>query len=314
MPCRDCEEKGLDDCEECAEKKQRSRDSTLEIIWRHVMNARPEHKKDNGLARAYIAGPMRGIPDFNFPAFDALAEELRDKGWSVFSPADRDRERGDAPDPNGENAKHLSYYMVDDLPAVAACDAVFLLPGWEQSRGASLEFFVAKALDIPCFDADTMLWADHSVNQEASESSPELEEIERHVSPGVVYIPLYEYESETRIVDSGTGGQKGQKLARFDLIPADALQALARHYGVGALKYEDDNWLKGYDWKLSLGAAGRHLNAFHRGESAYVERFVGHDGVTYEVETHHLIALAWQAFTLWVFDTTGLGVDSRRPC
>ena len=36
---------------------------------------------------------------------------------------------------------------------------------------------------------------------------------------------------------SDSGAQKGSKLARYDMIPADALDELARHYGKGAEKY-----------------------------------------------------------------------------
>ena len=41
----------------------------------------------------YVAGPMRGIPKFNFPLFDEVAEALRHKGHTVINPADMDRER-----------------------------------------------------------------------------------------------------------------------------------------------------------------------------------------------------------------------------
>ena len=71
---------------------------------------------------------------------------------------------------------------------------------------------------------------------------------------------------EYRVTDQKTGGQKGQKTARFDLIPTGPLWSLAVHYGKGALKYEDRNWEKGYDWSLSYAAAQRHLNLFWSGE------------------------------------------------
>lgn len=125
------------------------------------------------------------------------------------------------------------------------------------------------------------------------------------------FIGIEEYEFEQRVTDGETGGQKGRKLARFALIPAMALRALARHYGIGALKYDDNNWLRGYDWDLSIDALHRHLNAWERGESVYLERFTGRDGKEYAVETHHLIAVAWQAFTLYVFEKLGLGRDTR---
>ncbi|ATN94035.1 hypothetical protein J4U01_gp072 [Mycobacterium phage Kumao] len=82
---------------------------------------------------------------------------------------------------------------------------------------------------------------------------------------------------EVRVVSS-TGGRKGTKLERPDLIPPSALVELARHFGIGADKYterdEDGNvvhngaynWLRGYDWSLSFAALQRHALAFWAGE------------------------------------------------
>lgn len=123
-------------------------------------------------------------------------------------------------------------------------------------------------------------------------------------------IGIEEYEFEQRVVNEETGGAKGKKLARFGLIPAHALRSLARHYGIGAIKYDDNNWRQGYNWSLSVDAIERHLNAWKLGESIYVEKF-DKDGVSYEVETHHLIAVAWQAFTLYIFERFHLGRDDR---
>lgn len=107
--------------------------------------------------------------------------------------------------------------------------------------------------------------------------------------------------SEKIVIDPITGGKKGQKIERFDLIPPEAMAALAKHYGVGCQKYEDRNWEKGYKWGLSVGAIGRHLNQWLQGES-------------YDQETggHHLIAVAWHAFALFTFEVRGLGKDDVR--
>ena len=60
---------------------------------------------------------------------------------------------------------------------------------------------------------------------------------------------------------SDSGAQKGSKLARYDMIPADALELVAEHYGKGAEKYPPfdnndgygllDNYRRGYAWSLS---------------------------------------------------------------
>lgn len=65
---------------------------------------------------------------------------------------------------------------------------------------------------------------------------------------------------------STTGGQKGRKLERMSLIPRYPLEVLARHYAIGAEKYEDHNWRQGYPWSWSYDSLLRHLLAFWDGE------------------------------------------------
>lgn len=110
--------------------------------------------------------------------------------------------------------------------------------------------------------------------------------------------------SEKRVVDPNTGGAKGQKIERYDLIPAEPLRQLALVYGAGAKKYDDDNWRKGYSWRLSLGAMSRHLWAWVRGEKydAECSELAGQP-------VSHLAQVAWHAFTLLEFETFELGTD-----
>lgn len=107
--------------------------------------------------------------------------------------------------------------------------------------------------------------------------------------------------TEKRIIDPLSGGEKGQKIERFDLIPPEAMRELASHYGRGCAKYEDRNWERGYKWGLSVGALQRHLHQWLMGES-------------YDQETgsHHLIAVAWHAFCLFTFELRQIGQDDVR--
>lgn len=104
--------------------------------------------------------------------------------------------------------------------------------------------------------------------------------------------------SETRMVDPETGGEKGVKLARFSLIPSEFLWALAEHYGIGARKYDDKNWERGYKWSFSLDALQRHLHQWILGETKDPE-----------TGSNHLIAVAWHACALFIFQTRSLGTD-----
>lgn len=88
---------------------------------------------------------------------------------------------------------------------------------------------------------------------------------------------------------------------RYDLIPPEALDALAELYGTGAKKYGDRNWEEGFKWGRVFAAMMRHAWAFWRGE-----KYDQVDG------QHHLIAVAWGAFTLYIHELRGLGEDDRK--
>jgi hypothetical protein len=106
-------------------------------------------------------------------------------------------------------------------------------------------------------------------------------------------------DEETRVT-SRTGGEKCSKLARHDLIPPVVLQELAEHYGKGAEKYDDHNWRRGYDWKLSYAALQRHLSQFWAGED-----------LDLETGTKHVVAAAWHCFALAEFMDIHPEYDSR---
>lgn len=81
--------------------------------------------------RIYIAGPMTGLPENNFPAFNAKAQELRAQGWHVENPADHGIQEGAT----------WSDYLRHDMARLATCSTIYLLPGWKKSKGALLEFY-----------------------------------------------------------------------------------------------------------------------------------------------------------------------------
>lgn len=90
--------------------------------------------------RIYIAGPMTGLPEFNYPAFFAAEKRLRAGGFDALNPA---RAEG------REGCKSWLDYMRAGIRDVADCDGIALLPGWQASRGAALEAHVARSLDLP---------------------------------------------------------------------------------------------------------------------------------------------------------------------
>ena len=92
----------------------------------------------------YLAGPMRGIDQFNFPAFDVAAAHRRAEGWTVLSPADRDREHGFDETLNSLDGFDLEAAMSHDLRWIIDADGIVLLPGWKNSTGARIERLVAE--------------------------------------------------------------------------------------------------------------------------------------------------------------------------
>lgn len=97
---------------------------------------------------------------------------------------------------------------------------------------------------------------------------------------------------------AATGGQKGTKIERYDLLPVEPLAAVARHYGLGARKYADRNWERGYEWSKSYAAMQRHLAAFWRGEEMDFDPALIEEG---EEPTLHLAAVVFHALALMQF-------------
>lgn len=103
--------------------------------------------------RIYLAGPMTGLPDYNFPAFMKAAAYLRSQGAIVFNPAENDllrygadflqhAERFDPRKTFGDDTRWICEYA----------DAIALLPGWENSTGVKAELALAKALHLAVFE------------------------------------------------------------------------------------------------------------------------------------------------------------------
>ena len=106
--------------------------------------------------KVYLAGPMRGYPEYNFPRFREAAAQLREMGYDVLSPAELDEEL-DGFDGTTEWQGTIKEAMKRDLPSVLSCDAVVLLEGWQNSQGAKLEAHVAKVVGMPIGDIDNVL-------------------------------------------------------------------------------------------------------------------------------------------------------------
>ena len=108
----------------------------------------------------YIAGPMRGFDDGNFPAFDRQAMVLEKQGWVVINPAEMDRQEGEPPSGHAEFDPSTDYedreFMRDalkrDLIVICEdCTAMYMMSSWENSRGARAEWHTAKAVGLDIY-------------------------------------------------------------------------------------------------------------------------------------------------------------------
>lgn len=96
----------------------------------------------------YMSGPMTGIPEFNAPAFAAYTAKYRALGFRVISPAELDG------DDHGQPYRH---YLRRDMNVLLDehVERIYMMPGWESSRGAKLERHAAEAVGIAVYDAET---------------------------------------------------------------------------------------------------------------------------------------------------------------
>lgn len=122
----------------------------------------------------YIAGPMSGYPEWNYPAFMEAAHLLRSYGWSVKNPAEKDMEEG-YDDPEAKKTGDTALSIANgsfpfrkaflwDVQQVLEGDAIYMLKGWEFSPGACAEHAVAVVTkkNYPEFriiyEGDSNLW------------------------------------------------------------------------------------------------------------------------------------------------------------
>lgn len=105
--------------------------------------------------KTYVAGPMRGIPLFNFPAFDAARDRLVAIGHSVISPADIDRQYG-FDGVSGGVPSPRECIKRDVVAITEECDTIALLPGWEKSKGSAVEVALGLFLGLKFIDAVTL--------------------------------------------------------------------------------------------------------------------------------------------------------------
>ena len=91
--------------------------------------------------RIYLAGPMAGYPERNYPAFMRAAKALRDLGYEVYNPAEYEA-NGTDEFPLREAFTEYANYILN------RADIIALLPGYERSVGATAELSLARVVKL----------------------------------------------------------------------------------------------------------------------------------------------------------------------
>ena len=98
------------------------------------------------MAKVYIAGPITGVEGYK-DNFIKAAELLRSRGMEPVDPTD----------PGTVEGAPYKFYIDRGLKKLIECDAVLMLPGWEDSKGAFLECYYAQITEIPILFASSDL-------------------------------------------------------------------------------------------------------------------------------------------------------------
>jgi len=245
--------------------------------------------------KVYVAGPMTGIPQFNFPAFDAAAADLRARGYDVVSPAELDdpetREVAlaspdGAPDSGSSNGETWGDFLARDVKLIAdeGIEAIVCLPGWERSRGARLETFVARLCDLRIYRYD-----------------------DEDPLPPIDLLPLTEAHSpitgatpaqNPKDVDAQKNGK-----APLDMLEPVADDAISRALAFGAGKYGVRNYTDTpINARVYVAAIRRHMAAWILGED-----------VAEDSGLHHLAHVGANVHVALAAMDAGTFVDDRRP-
>jgi hypothetical protein len=208
------------------------------------------------LTSIYIAGPMKGIPLFNFPAFDKARDEINK--WSecvAVSPADIDRAYGFDPSflPDDydwnlipPSAGTRDEIIKRDIDALISCDEIYMLPGWKTSSGAKAELHLAR-------------WSGKTVRHHPDAENPHLGYAAQEAD--FIHPP----QSQKRQVNPKDS--VGCTKPPLHCIPTPVLFEVGMGMFEGGWKYREANWRKiGVRASIYYDAAMRHLIAWWEGE------------------------------------------------
>ncbi len=235
---------------------------------------------EDRIRRVYIAGPMTGRSERNFPAFDLAAQRFRDAGWTVANPTENFDGCTDLP---------RAVYMRADMILLARCDAIAMLPGWQESRGALLEYLNARELDLTVLDAETMEPLAEApparVMLDTLKPAPtQTEDVTVDVTADVAGdpIPGIHDSGQREHFPSGMVRDASEGKPRLSLLSPFFIERIGQWSTLGAKKYSPRNWEKGSPFSRVLDSLERHVMKWKQGQR----------------DEDHLAAIAWNAMAI----------------
>jgi Domain of unknown function (DUF4406) len=102
-----------------------------------------ETSMQHGMNKLFLAGPMTGIEDKNYPLFNRVTAEFRNVDFQVCTPTEFF---------DGKTDRERKEYMSESIKWLVQADTIVLLPGWEKSPGAYLLASIAKELELICVE------------------------------------------------------------------------------------------------------------------------------------------------------------------
>ena len=181
----------------------------------------------------YIAGPMSGIEECNFPLFDMAAADLKAKGWNVINPAQMDRDIGFDPVVDIADADFLQAAMARDCEAIIhSADAIAMLPGWERSKGARGEMGLAIWKHIPAYQWPDMTEIKHANHLVEWEKQPIISPKNESDSVNCNQV------TQSRVTANTENGCETQPIA--PRLPVDAAERKRTPIASGVLDYFPD--------------------------------------------------------------------------
>ncbi|MBX8534584.1 DUF4406 domain-containing protein [Pseudomonas cichorii] len=123
------------------------------------------------MSKIYLSGPMTGLPELNFPAFNAETARLRGLGFDVVNPAELN--------PDGASWGEC---MRKDIVALMGCSIVATLPGWEHSKGARLEVLIGERLEMAVVKAQDLICPPENATTHVAQLQAEVERLRAQLS------------------------------------------------------------------------------------------------------------------------------------